>query len=153
MTINLVTSKVDPFDIEEFIVDIFCSAEKNLIGISPVVTQDWAKVVSKIARDGVKVSLIINSHIFEKVGGSGYRDFGLLSNPNVRLFINDEIGFGFVSNGETISLAFFDSEGLDIRNKIMARGKQAANWGEELFEHYRGNSKLPEKLYQSLVDR
>lgn len=92
MTINLVTSKVDPFDIEEFIVDIFCSAEKNLIGISPVVTQDWAKVVSKIARDGVKVSLIINSHIFEKVGGSGYRDFGLLSNPNVRLFINDESG-------------------------------------------------------------
>lgn len=133
--------EVDPFETEAFIVGIFKGAESRLIGISPIVTPEWAKTVSEIAAQGVKVSLIINEDVFKKISGGEYKEFQLLSNPNIELLISEEIKFAFVSNGKVIALALYDAKGLDIQTKLAANSSAAMKWGEELFEYYKKRSR------------
>lgn len=139
--LRTLTSEIDPFETEALITDLFKGAEKNLIGISPVVTPKWAKTVSEIASHGVKVSLIINEDVLRKISGEEYKHFQLFSNPNIELLISEEIKFGFASNGRTIAMALCDHEKLDIQRLLVANSLPSARLGEELFEYYKKKSK------------
>lgn len=137
--LKVAPSGANPFELQHFIVDIFKAAESRLIGISPLVTPEWAEAAQEMAEQGVKVSIVMNEDVLEKLRGKNYKNYRLLSHPNLEFYLSSEISFGFVSNGAAIALAFNGDEGFDLQNRLIASGAEAVKWGEGLFKYYAKN--------------
>ncbi|TGC10912.1 helix-turn-helix transcriptional regulator [Methanolobus halotolerans] len=98
---------------------------------------------SEMMDKGVKVSVIINQAMFEKLKTDRYADFKrLVENKCSDVYLYPE-DIGFVSFSLTDACIMFrllgENNGFD--NKlIMACNQNAVEWGKELFEYYKERS-------------
>jgi predicted transcriptional regulator len=144
--LELIGDDVDASKIQIIISDLFRSAEARIIGISPVVTLEWARTLVEVAEGGIKVSFIITEKVLETLNKGEYKKHSLLSrllsHPNVELRVNNNIKLGFVSNGKTFAIGLIGPHGLDIQRGLLGTDPKAIAWVERLYDYYREKSEI-----------
>jgi predicted transcriptional regulator len=138
---HIVRTGVTPDKAVQAITEAFKNAREAIIGISPIVTLEWAKAIVEQADRGIKVSLITTENVLEMQREEGFKDYSPLEHPNIDLMINNNIRLAFMSNMESIALALFNDRGLDIQNILVCKDPKAVEWGKRLFEYYKTKSR------------
>lgn len=124
--------------IERFVIDMIKSTEKQLKGITTIVTPEWAAAAYEIAEKGCKITFIVKEDVLNKVRE---RSSTMLSHPNIKWFVNNEIKFYFCCNGKRMATSFYDHTCLDLRRKLTSSCREADKWGEELFNYFKKRAK------------
>lgn len=121
---------------------LFKNAREKIWGISPFVTLEWAKMIIHKADNGTKISLITTEKVLRMINAVEFRDYNPLNNPNIDLWVNNNIELAYISNEEYITLALPDIEKniLDIQNILVSKNIEALRWGKKLFENFRDGS-------------
>jgi len=142
---ELIQSTVTPDSVQRFITEIFRSAKEEILGISPIVTLDWAKAVIERANSGIKVSLITTDNVLKISHEDKFKNFSPIHHPNIYLWVNNDLRLGLISNKETMGLTLIDikSNILDIDKILASNDPVALKWGESLFN---GLKKKSQKL-------
>lgn len=120
----------------------FKNAKERILGISPVVTLDWAKTIITQANCGVKVSLITTEKVLKMANAEEFREYDPLNHPNISLWINNNIELAFMTNEEHITLALPATEKNipDMQNILVCQNPESVEWGKKLFEYFKEGS-------------
>ncbi len=124
---------------QRVIFQFFKNSKEKILGVSPVVTLDWAKIIIHQANNGIKVSLITTENVLKMASVEEFKEYSPLNHPNIELWINDDLKLAFMSNEEYIVLALPDNKNniLDIQNILICQSPEAVRWGWELFSYFK----------------
>ncbi len=105
---------------------------------------EYPKLYSKLASEGIKVSLVLTDPVYERMRKDymedlqKFRDF-----PDTALSVlNEASGLATLVNTDRfLFLCFFDNHGQYDHRMIMSFDSSALQWSRELFEHFRSISR------------
>lgn len=139
---ELIQSTITPDRVQRFIIGIFESAEEEIIGISPIVTLDWAEAIFERANSNVKISLIITDDVLKISSENKFKNYSPISHPNIHLWINNNLRLSIVSNRKTMALSLFNNKrrSLDINEILACSDPAALKWSERLFNEFKKKS-------------
>ncbi len=137
---HIVSTGVTPDRAIKTITLAFKNAKERIIGISPIVTLEWARAIVEQADAGVKISLITTEDVLKMQKEKEFRKYSPVNHKNIDLIINNDIKLGFMSNMESVALALFNDRGLDFQNILVSKDPKAVEWGEKLFRYYKESS-------------
>jgi len=137
---HIVSTGVTPDKAIKTITQAFKNAKERIIGISPIVTLEWAKAIVEQADAGIKISLITTEEVLEMQKEEEFKKYSPVNHKNIDLIINNNIKLAFMSNMESIALALFNNHGLDFQNILVSKDPEAVEWGKKLFSYYKKSS-------------
>jgi predicted transcriptional regulator len=132
----IIKSDVSLDSVHRMITLLFENARGRVIGITPVITVDWAKAVIASAERGIKFSIVTTSNVVKLQGDRDYRDYPYMMHPNIEKRLYQDIHLALTSNGREAVLAFYEDNVLDLRNVIASNDEKAVQWVEDLFWWY-----------------
>jgi len=132
-----------PDSTQRTITEAFKNAHSKIIGISPVVTLEWARATLEQAEQGVEISLITTEEVLEMLHEKEFSKYNLLNHPNIALKTTTDLRLAFLCNMESVALALFKEGELDIYNILACKGRGAVEWGIKLFGHFESKSTAP----------
>ncbi|WP_424357999.1 helix-turn-helix transcriptional regulator [Methanocella sp. MCL-LM] len=116
---------------------------KQIIGISPVLTQSYPEIYLAQAKLGIPVSLIVTEKVLIRIEAN-YSDFleSYLSNDNAKMYAVEDVKLALVVTNDFLSMYLYNNGGsLDIMNSIITFDESATKWGVELFAEYLGKAR------------
>jgi predicted transcriptional regulator len=137
---HIISTGVTPDRAIKTITQAFENAKERIIGISPIVTLEWARAVVKQADRGIKISLITTEEVLKMQKEGEFRKYSPVNHENIDLMINNDIKLAFMSNMESVALALFNDRGLDFQNILVSKDPKAVEWGKRLFRYYKKRS-------------
>ena len=139
---ELIQTNIALDETHHIVIDIFESAEEKIVGISPVITLNWAKVIIEQANRGIKIILITTDNVLKMSSENKFKDYSPLDHPNIYFRINNDLRLGFASNEKIIALALFDNKrnNLDMGEVLTCSNLAALEWGERLFNDFKKKS-------------
>ena len=116
---------------------------KEIMGISPVLTQSYPKIYLAQAKRGIPVSLIVTEKVLKRIE-TDYPDFlkSYLSYDNAKMYAVEDAKLALVVTNDFLSMYLYNKGGsLDIMNSIITFDESATKWGAELFAEYLGRAR------------
>ena len=122
----------------------FIPLSRKFLGIAPVFHHSYPPLFLALAERGNEVSILLTKEVFEKVKnehGVALSRFIGLYNAKVSVSIeNIRLASAVTDNFVSMSL-FFKNGGYDSQRELASSDPAAIKWGEDLFNHFLGNSK------------
>jgi len=112
------------------------SKAREIRGVSPIIAQGYAEMVTTLLERGANISLILTKSIIDTINRETLHS--LLSKKNFQLFeIPDGIRVAFTIADDMLFLGLYNLNGsYDPNRDLVCHGQEANEWGRELFEHY-----------------
>ncbi|WP_406662358.1 winged helix-turn-helix domain-containing protein [Methanolobus sp. ZRKC3] len=116
---------------------------KTIMEVSSYFSPAYTSKYLEYARKGVKMSLIVTEHVFERIRDE-YRPTleEFISMGNVDLYVyHDDIGLAScIATDKFLSFALFFKNGMYHNHAMIGYEKSALKWGEALFEYFKTTS-------------
>ncbi|WP_330217364.1 helix-turn-helix transcriptional regulator [Methanococcoides methylutens] len=112
---------------------------KEVYGVSSIFIPSYPEFFSNLSKNSVPTSLILTRNVFEKVKNE-YTEMmqSCLDSEATKLYLIDNAKVAFVATDNFFSLSlFFKNGSYDPQRDLVGTGDTIANWGKELFEHYK----------------
>ncbi|MCL1970002.1 MAG: DUF1724 domain-containing protein [Candidatus Bathyarchaeota archaeon] len=108
---------------------------KTVSGISPIFHPDYIKMFEKILSQGGKVRLIITNAVLERLKQEANNLVGKYTKEgNLEIYVNDNIKVAITITERGVSWGLFNLLGeYDYANDLICEGKEARDWGHQLF--------------------
>ncbi|ABE52040.1 helix-turn-helix transcriptional regulator [Methanococcoides burtonii] len=119
----------------------------HVVGVSSVVTKEYADSISEKVCEGIPVELIVPMDVAEQLKQEPYVEKinALKDYENFKLMVMDgNIRVGLIVTDKCLSLGLYKKDGVtyDIASGIFSFDPMAVVWGERLFEYYKEQSKV-----------
>ena len=127
----------------------FIKGAKWLKGVSPIFSADYPLIFTEMIERNVNTQAIVTDAVLKKtIDAFGKENFDkLISKYQLDLSVIDEnLKVAFTVTDGFLSIGLFTNNGLyDPTHDLISTDNKAIQWGNELFEYYRGKAKKYEK--------
>lgn len=122
-------------------------SSRKVDGVSPIFHPDFAGTMAEILGEGALVRLIVTKEVLDRIREQvRLRDLAryakrIIINRNLEVFVREGLKIALTVTENFLSLGLFMLDGAyDYSVDVMGSHPQSLEWGERLFEYYRGNS-------------
>lgn len=121
----------------------YLSNAKSVKGISPIFDSDYPEFFLSFARQQIPVSIVLTENIFGKVEDKNHKELEqFLDHKNASLYVIEDARLAFAVTDSIISISLCSKSGkFDALTNLISARPSAIKWGEDLFEHYKQNSR------------
>jgi len=129
--------------LDNFMVEV--SKSEIVRGFSSFIIPGFAELVQNCAKRGARVDLILTDAILKIISTTQASSLIKLQDfDNVNLYhYGPAVNIGFTVTESLLALGLYRTDGrLDLGSEIICIGKSATDWGNQLFEYYKKDSKL-----------
>jgi len=123
-------------------------SSKRIDGLSPVFHTDFVGAVAEILGKGAKVRLVVTKEVLDRTKEEvKLRDLvkyvkRVFIDRNLEIYIREDLKVALMVTEDFLSLGLFTLDGhYDTGVDLMSSHPQALEWGERLFDYYRGISR------------
>jgi len=120
---------------------------RKVDGVSPIFHPDFAATMAEILGEGAQVRLIVTKEVLDRIREQvRLRDLAryakrIIINRNLEMFVREGLKIALTVTENFLSLGLFTLDGAyDYGVDVMGSHPQTLEWGQRLFEYYRGNS-------------
>jgi len=118
---------------------------RSVHGVSPIFHPDYVGVFQRLLGEGAAVELVLTKGVLDRVLSladegqfTGYVKAGKL-----RILVADELRVALTVTENSFSMGLFGVDGgYDYTRDLVSNSREAIGWGEELFRHCLGGSRL-----------
>lgn len=123
-------------------------SSKKIHGVSPIFHPDYVDAMAGVLSQGSKVSLIVTPDIIDRIKETvNLRNLAkyvkrIFIDRNLEVYLSENLRVALTVTESFVSLGLFTLDGTyDSNMDLMSNQPEALEWGERLFEYYRGISK------------
>lgn len=123
----------------------FIKSAKSVKGVFPIFSKDHPAGLKEIIEKNINTQLIFTDVVLKKtIDAMGKKTFNkLISNYDFDLFVTDEkLKLAFLVTNDFFLLGLFSNNNLyDSSQDLNSTDIKAIQWGNELFEYYKGKAR------------
>jgi predicted transcriptional regulator len=121
----------------------YLSNAKSVKGISPIFDSGYPEFFLSFARHQIPVSIVLTENIFDKVRNKNPKELEQFLNcENASIYVIEDAKLAFAVTDSIMSISLCSKSGnFDALTNLISSRPSAVKWGEDLFEHYKKNSR------------